>query len=496
MVLFNYSTKELTAKVVYYGPGLCGKTTNLQYIHGNLPANVKGKMLSLATKTDRTLFFDFLPIDLGNIRGMKTRVQLYTVPGQVFYNETRKLVLKGADGIVFVADSQKQMLGANVEAFKNLEDNLKTHGLKLAETPHILQFNKRDLPKLASIEELSDAINRYNAPFYESVATTGIGVQDTLKAITKLVLVHLTQKYDPKARPAAASTAAPAASVPAAPETAPSQTQRIPVAAAAPGPGETQAIPLSIDLTPDFGSTAGTSDGTRQGLGGPPETPDSRAVPRFDEVEIDELVDEVEEISVDPASTDAPAASAPAFGIDEAAIQLEEQTAKPSDQTDESAVLPSTEPGFEFDRRADPEWSEDSPDAKKTPDTLAQVAETAASAAEERFENDLAAAPFADEAAAGEQGNLAAEILAPSADEPEADLWTPPVGAEQEEAPGDVALTELATDEDLFEDPSLEVARIETGVEREIVIPVELGDAATDKRRFKLTIQLRLDSID
>jgi len=149
MVLFNYATKELTAKVVYYGPGLCGKTTNLQYIHQNLPETVKGKMLSLATKTDRTLFFDFLPLDLGDIRGMKTRVQLYTVPGQVFYNETRKLVLKGVDGVVFVADSQKEMLGPNAESFKNLEENLKGHGLTLAEMPHVIQFNKRDLPKLS-----------------------------------------------------------------------------------------------------------------------------------------------------------------------------------------------------------------------------------------------------------------------------------------------------------------------------------------------------------
>ena len=137
---------------------------------------------------------------------MKTRVQLYTVPGQVFYNETRKLVLKGADGIVFVADSQATMLGANVESFKNLEENLKAHGMTLAEMPHILQFNKRDLPKLASIEELNAAINRFNGPFYESVATTGIGVQDTLKAITKLVLLHLTKKYDPKTAAAASAS--------------------------------------------------------------------------------------------------------------------------------------------------------------------------------------------------------------------------------------------------------------------------------------------------
>lgn len=196
MVLFNYSTRELTAKIVYYGPGLCGKTTNLQFIYESLPDNVKkGKMLSLATKTDRTLFFDFLPIELGKIRGMKTRVQLYTVPGQVFYNSTRKLVLKGADGVVFVADSQSKMVEANVESYKNLEDNLREMGLRIEETPVVMQFNKRDLPHLASIEEMNTQINRHNAPFYEAVATTGIGVEDTLKAITKLVLNNLAAKY-------------------------------------------------------------------------------------------------------------------------------------------------------------------------------------------------------------------------------------------------------------------------------------------------------------
>src|SRR2546428_2521185 len=196
MVLFNYSTRELTAKIVYYGPGLCGKTTNLQYTYESLPDNVKkGKMLSLATKTDRTLFFDFLPLELGRIRGMKTRVQLYTVPGQVFYNSTRKLVLKGADGVVFVADSQSKMLEANAESYKNLEDNLREMGLRIEEIPLVMQFNKRDLPHLASIEEMNAQINRHNAPFYEAVATTGIGVEDTLEAITKLVLNNLATKY-------------------------------------------------------------------------------------------------------------------------------------------------------------------------------------------------------------------------------------------------------------------------------------------------------------
>ncbi len=216
MVLFNYSTKELTAKIVYYGPGLCGKTTNLQFIFENLPANIhKGKMLSLATKTDRTLFFDFLPIDLGTIRGMRTRLQLYTVPGQVFYNTTRKLVLKGADGLVFVADSQKKMLDANSESFGNMEQNLREHGMEIETVPHVLQFNKRDLKDILTVEELNAALNRHNVPIYEAVATTGIGVQDTLKAVTRLVLNSLREKYSDGKKASTQRAAAAAASRPA-----------------------------------------------------------------------------------------------------------------------------------------------------------------------------------------------------------------------------------------------------------------------------------------
>ena len=192
MVLFNYSTKELTAKIVYYGPGLCGKTTNLQFIFESLPDEKRGRMLSLSTQTDRTLYFDFLPMDLGEIRGMKTRIQLYTVPGQVFYNETRKMVLKGVDGVVFVADSQTQMADANLESFRNLMENLELHGVDPTTIPTVLQFNKRDLPSILTVEEMNAALNRFNSPFYEAIATTGIGVHDTLKAISKLVLRALS----------------------------------------------------------------------------------------------------------------------------------------------------------------------------------------------------------------------------------------------------------------------------------------------------------------
>jgi mutual gliding-motility protein MglA len=195
MVLFNYATKEITAKIVYYGPGLCGKTTNLQFVYDSLPSNNKSKMLSLATKTDRTLFFDFLPLDLGKIRGMRTKLQLYTVPGQVYYNSTRQLVLKGADGIVFVADSQDFALDANQESLQNLEDNLKRQGIRLREMPLVIQYNKRDLPNALPVGEIDKELNKLQSPKFESVATTGLGVEETLKGITQLVLAHLVKKY-------------------------------------------------------------------------------------------------------------------------------------------------------------------------------------------------------------------------------------------------------------------------------------------------------------
>jgi signal recognition particle receptor subunit beta len=202
MVLFNYATKELTAKIVYYGPGLCGKTTNLQWIHTKLPIKNKGKMLSLATETDRTLFFDFLPIELGNIRGMRTRMQLYTVPGQVFYNATRRMVLKGADCVVFVADSQEPMLDPNIESLENLAQNLEANEIAPDSIPLLFQYNKRDLPNALPVEILNDRLNPKNLSFVEAVAIRGDGVEQTLKAATSLVFRYLSTKYSGAAAPA------------------------------------------------------------------------------------------------------------------------------------------------------------------------------------------------------------------------------------------------------------------------------------------------------
>ncbi len=195
MVLFNAATKELTAKIVYYGPGLCGKTTNLQHVYDTLPGDGRGKMLSLATQTDRTLFFDFLPIELGTIRGMKTRIQLYTVPGQVFYDATRKLVLRGADAVVFVADSQAPALESNKESFQNLIVNLRDQGGELEKIPHVIQWNKRDTPNALPVETLDREVNLFHAPTYEAVAMRGVGVKETLTGVAKLVLKSLAEKY-------------------------------------------------------------------------------------------------------------------------------------------------------------------------------------------------------------------------------------------------------------------------------------------------------------
>ena len=529
MVLFNYSTRELTAKIVYYGPGLCGKTTNLQFIHENLPGEVRGKMLSLATKTDRTLFFDFLPIDLGEIRGMKTRVQLYTVPGQVFYNETRKLVLKGADGIVFVADSQETMLGANVESFKNLEENLRAHGMKLADIPHVIQFNKRDLPRLSAIEDLNAALNKYNSPFYESVATTGIGVQDTLKAIVKLVLLNLTKKYDPKSVPAAAGRAA--ASLSAVPTSTPTPAPIPPpvVAAAAPHPARGEAprgtpaaragsasgvggasIPLSPVIptpvaartpAPAAASMAPAPATVHASPRAAVRTSTPDAMPAFDDAEIDGLVDEVEEL---PAPAEAApllepveVAAAPAEESDQgiwlgtpegdeatefagmgastvAAKSLDEFFASESPQ-DVGAPSPYGSP-FEVDRGFDPEWS--------------SAAEPAAT---EAIEAGPAPVP---RVRAPERVAVPAEEGARGVEEPEVVLPFPLPTSDDSDDPGeDVLLTEVASDDDLFSDPSLDVARMTDGETREIVVPVVLG-AGESQKRYKLAIRLRLEPVD
>ncbi len=191
MSFINYSSREINCKIVYYGPGLCGKTTNLQIIYKKTRPEAKGKMITLATETERTLFFDFLPLALGDIKGFKTRFHLYTVPGQIFYDASRKLILKGVDGIVFVADSQIERMDANIESFDNMKANLEEQGYSLSQIPYVVQYNKRDLPNVVPIEELKKVLNPDNVSDFEASARDGVGVFETLKTIVKLVLIEL-----------------------------------------------------------------------------------------------------------------------------------------------------------------------------------------------------------------------------------------------------------------------------------------------------------------
>jgi signal recognition particle receptor subunit beta len=210
MVQINFANKEIQCKIVYYGPGMSGKTTNLEVVHKKAPTNAKGDLTSIATEGDRTLFFDFMPLDLGNIAGIKTKFQLYTVPGQVYYNSTRKLVLQGVDGIVFVADSQAEKSDENIEALENLKTNLREYGRDLDSIPVVFQWNKRDLPTALTVEELNKRMNPMGAPSFEAVASTGEGVFPTLKALASLVLESINREKKEGGR-SPARAAAPAA---------------------------------------------------------------------------------------------------------------------------------------------------------------------------------------------------------------------------------------------------------------------------------------------
>jgi GTPase SAR1 family protein len=245
MVFFNYALRKLNAKIVYYGPGLCGKTTNLVWIHDHFEGGDRGKMISLATEGDRTIFFDLLPLEIGSIRGMDVTLQLYTVPGQVHYNSTRQLVLRGADGVVFVADSQRAMQSSNIESFRNLQENLLLQGISLEGFPLALQFNKRDLKDVRTVEELDSDLNVFRVPIFEAVATKGVGVQETLEGIVKLVMRSLRERYEgaaAEARSPGAGDPAATMRVPSAPRTPPAVPPRAP-APAPPAPEPPRAAP-------------------------------------------------------------------------------------------------------------------------------------------------------------------------------------------------------------------------------------------------------------
>lgn len=209
MALFNYTAKEITLKVVYYGPGFSGKTTNLQHLHSILPPATRGKLISLTTEADRTLFFDFLPVDMGKIKDFNIRFQLYTVPGQVRYNATRRLVLKGVDVIVFIADSQKEMKEQNIESLANMRENLTASNIDPKSLPVVFQYNKRDLKNLLSIEELNSDLNKKNAPFFEAVAAEGKGVEATFKEATAILNKSISEKYKLEVKTSAEAVSSP-----------------------------------------------------------------------------------------------------------------------------------------------------------------------------------------------------------------------------------------------------------------------------------------------
>ncbi|MCK5124969.1 MAG: GTPase [candidate division Zixibacteria bacterium] len=243
MVSINYATREVSCKIVYYGPGLSGKTTNLQYIHLKVPSDTKGKLISLATDADRTLYFDFLPINIGTINGFAAKFQLYTVPGQVYYNATRKLVLRGTDGVVFVADSQPDKMDENIESLNNLKENLAEYGYSFDDTPFVIQYNKQDLPGVLSMDEMKNALNSGNWPQFGASATEGTGVFDTLKCILKMVLDKAKGSGDaPRTQPAAGQAAPQPAAVSAPPVQAP---QPLPVQPIPPQPAPpVQTVPV------------------------------------------------------------------------------------------------------------------------------------------------------------------------------------------------------------------------------------------------------------
>ncbi len=306
MVFFNYATMQMAAKVVYYGPGLCGKTTNLHHIYGRTAPGSRGEMVSLETETDRTLFFDLLPLDVGVIGGFKTRIQLYTVPGQVFYNTTRKLVLKGVDGMVFVADSQRAMKEANVESLANLKTNLAEIGIKLEEIPLVFQYNKRDLANILSVAELEDSLNAERVlESYEACAVLGQGVFETLKAISRLTLRSLKKRMLGEEKPATVRSA---------PVPAPPATPRAAAHAPSPAPAAAQkGIDDAVEVEPGTFSKKVRPPVLAHELNQPPSGFDASDVSTVREFE--RALD-----SLDAPLPETAAASEPAAAVPEAEI--------------------------------------------------------------------------------------------------------------------------------------------------------------------------------
>jgi signal recognition particle receptor subunit beta len=331
MVLFNHATREMTAKIVYYGPGLCGKTTNLMVIFDKLDPKSKGKMLSLATKTDRTLFFDLLPVDIGKVGPFNLKIQLYTVPGQVFYNETRKLVLKGADSVVFVADSQPAMVEANRESFANLMDNLEENQIDPNDTPIVIQYNKRDLPHAMPVDKLAEALGFEGYPYTEASALKGDGVMETFKLVSKITAKHLFARLKGKSEPVKKAAPPPKSAVKARPAPAPVPEPAVEPLSAAPNPfADSVPFPDAVPVEADYDGAEEVSleQLLAEGRSRPATMAGTVAVP-VDEVEelgAEELVAVADEHPVAVAVMDEEPASSVVFA-DSRVNELEAQVA-------------------------------------------------------------------------------------------------------------------------------------------------------------------------
>ena len=492
MVFFNYSTMQMHAKVVYYGPGLCGKTTNLQYIYDHTGNDSRGEMVSLATETDRTLFFDLLPIDVGKIAGFTTRIQLYTVPGQVFYNTTRKLVLKGVDGVVFVADSQRPMLNANVESFENLEENLAEMGLDLETIPVVLQYNKRDLPNILTVEELDESLNKGNWSAVEASALNGDGVFETLKTISKATLIALKNRMT-KGRGDSASkpkpAAAPGRTMPAAP---PPRKGPLP---AAPPPKADKAKPADepVAVEPEE-ATAETTAPESQA----PE-PEARSETKS-EVKLDDTVEaepEVKSVEIDPdlaaaaglKTTGTSAGMDPATGeaAPRAAAGTATADAEPVDEAVEIESPPELEP-VEFETE---EPVEAEPVAAEPPEAEPVEVEAAPEPEPVAAEPEpIASEPAAAPEAAPEPDPEPAPIAAAAAAAP-APL---PAKKKKRRGAGVDVLAELEKLRKQTLDPrAARAARANGRQEIRRELDLGLGDAVSKARRFSLTLQVEDD---
>ncbi len=443
MVFFNYALRKLNAKIVYYGPGLCGKTTNLAWIHDHFEGGSKGKMISLATEGDRTIFFDLLPLEIGSIRGMDVTLQLYTVPGQVHYNSTRQLVLRGADGVVFVADSQRAMKSSNIDSFKNLQENLLLQGISLDGFPLALQFNKRDLRDILTVEELNEDLNRYLVPIFEGVATEGVGVQETLEGIVKLVMRSLRERYEgatgPKApgaeeapRPAAAPpTARPPEGRPVTPPT-PSVPKPPPVQPVKPPadtpkpeppqraeasrpaePGPPAAGPADDVFSNDLGARTHDFSKTRRGLEG---VPPRRRTGFEDEVSTDvyEVGDDepFAEIPSDPGFS-APSAAPPPVGevrLPETPPEPEIEVVMPEEDIASPDIRPGAPPPFPAEAQ-EPPWPEPEPAVTPSgPTASPEPGPRAEDRIEPRYEDRIEApSPFV--AGPGDEHELSPELF-------------------------------------------------------------------------------------